>query len=283
MVLLVMGVASQFVFWCTDFIKLLTDRSLYVLRFDNRDAGKSTQLSDFGNPAVVRMMLPEWLSLGEQLVYTLDDLMEDAVSLLRALHISAAHWVGMSMGSMICQLATIHYPQVVKSLTCMMSTTGESNLPSPKLSLQLQFLKKPKSDEREDVVSFHANFLRTVLTPEEISMNLARKPYELSFNRCGVLMSSKGARERHIAAVVRAKPRAEQLRQVRGIPSLVLHGSEDPLVPIIHGYRLAECLHQSRLVVLVGMGHYFTPKHFENVADEVMNTVVRGETSPGGR
>jgi pimeloyl-ACP methyl ester carboxylesterase len=252
LVLLIMGFAAQLLFWPESLCKGLAARGFRVVRFDNRDIGKSSHLSDRGTPNIPELLRQAASGRPLKVAYTLADMAEDAVSLMSALGAECAHFVGASMGGMIAQLIAINHPDRAKSLTSVMSTTGRRNLPPGDPERLTVLTRPPMSLRREDLIE-HGLLIRNALAspafPASEADNRAfveqvvdRAPYDPS----GIA--------RQLAAVIVAAPRNELLKAVR-CPALVLHGDSDPLFPVAAAEDTAASIPGAELVVVPGMSH----------------------------
>ena len=247
--LLIMGLGAQMVMWDERACKGLADRGFRVIRYDNRDVGLSTKFQErCPNPAQLAIDLLQGKSIDPP--YTLDDMAEDAAELLQALGIPSAHVVGASMGGMIAQLLAIHHPHRVLTLTSIMSTTGNPDLPQAKPDVMVLLLQ-PVPAEREAAIEHSLRVWRAIAgTGFEFDEVRMRKVVELSYDRdhdpTGI--------GRQTLAVMTAPSRKDALRSVTK-PTLVVHGDADPLVPIAGGFDTAEAIPGAKMLVIEGMGH----------------------------
>jgi pimeloyl-ACP methyl ester carboxylesterase len=254
-VLLIMGFSGQMVMWPMSFVNGLVDLGFRVIRFDNRDVGLSTHLHDKGVPDIGAAMAARMAGQVHAGAYTLDDMAADAAGLLDALGIARAHIVGASMGGMIAQLFAAHYPAKTLSLTSIMSTTGKPSLTQAKPEIMSVLITPPASDSRADRIAAFLKTFRTIGSPgfpgtdEEMtaiaSAQVDRGPYDPA----GI--------GRQMVAIMTAPARNEILKSVTA-PALVLHGADDPLVPVDGGRDTAESIKGAELVIVPGMGHDFT-------------------------
>jgi pimeloyl-ACP methyl ester carboxylesterase len=248
--LLIMGLGEQMIAWDEDFCRQLAGLGYWAIRFDNRDVGLSTRLEEAGVPNILALM--QALSQGEagQAPYTLGDMADDAVGLLDALGVEAAHVVGISMGGMIAQEMAIHHPERVRTLTSIMSSTGHPDLPPPKPEAQMLLVTPPPTD-REGYLE-HALQTWQVLSGPGFVMDEDRikERAGASFDR-GL---SPAGTARQLAAVITSGSRREALRSVR-VPTLVIHGDADPLVPVECGKDTANAVPGAELMIIEGMGH----------------------------
>ena len=243
--LLVMGLATQMIGWPEDFCGELAERGFRVIRYDNRDVGRSSRLEWEGVPGTVPMML----GLGNP-AYTLSDLAGDAAGLLDALEIDSAHVVGASMGGMIAQTMAIEQPRRVRSLASIMSGTGSRWTRMPRVRA-LGTLLRAAPNDREGFVEHAVKTFRVIGSPEfETDEEMLRKVAGMSFDRGRYPHGIA----RQIHAVTASPSRDRRLRQVRA-PTAVIHGDKDPLVRFAGGKATARAVPDSKLTVVEGMGH----------------------------
>jgi len=262
-ILLVMGLGAQMIWWDRDFCERLADRGYRVIRFDNRDIGGSTKLDDvMPNP---RSVLQKMMK-GERIepAYTLRDMAADAVGLLDGLGIERAHFVGASMGGMIAQRAAIHFPERVTTLTSIMSTTGNRNLP-PAEPEALALLTAPYPDEPDEAIEHRMNVRRTLHGPgspfeEERIRGLALEEAARSTHRTG--------QPRQYLAILVDGDRRELLRKL-SVSTLVIHGDADPLIPYEAGVDTAENVPRARMVTIAGMGHEMPKGAWPRILDAI--------------
>lgn len=265
--LLTQGIGTSLLGFSLDFVNEFVSRGFYVIRYDNRDIGRSTRFDEYPAPSLVRYVIPEWASIGERLPYTLKDVMEDGMGLLTALGIKKAHVFGLSMGGMIAQLMAIHYPERVLSLNILFSHMGGSDAIEPGLFTHVRFLKTPRSSSVADRVDHMVWYI------EFLSQGQYRNNYDelreyiaLGYERDG--MNNELGQPRQITALMRARSRREQLKKVT-CPTLVMHGALDPLIPVENGYALAETIPGAKLVIFPTLGHDFPPQLYGDFAAEM--------------
>jgi len=249
-ILLIIGLGAQLIYWDEEFCGQLAETGLYVIRFDNRDAGLSTKFDEAGVPDVMDIIRK--LMSGQKVTppYTIEDMAADAVGLLDALKIDKAHICGMSMGGMIAQSLAIHYPQRVLSLTSIYSTTGNPHLPQPKPEV-MGLLLTPPPQEREPFIRFNLDLFRALTGPrfgfdEAWVRNLMAREYDRAFYPQGVA--------RQLVAILTQKNRKTALQGVR-VPTLIIHGDADPLVSVEAGRDTAKAVLGAELKIIEGMGH----------------------------
>jgi len=247
---LIMGLASQMIAWDEEFCAALAVRGFRVIRFDNRDIGLSTRLEHLGVPNVAQLLLAHLAGQPTKAAYTLSDMARDVVGLLDALGIDAAHVVGASMGGAIAQTMAIEHPQRMLSLCSIMATSGDPSLPPPTPEA-LQLLMTPMPTDRAGYYRRYvqtANVLRGPGFPldeardlDRAAQNFARGLYPAGVARQMVAIMASGSRK---AALARAR-----------VPTLVIHGDADPLVPVECGIDVADTVPGARCLIIEGMGH----------------------------
>ena len=248
--LLVMGLGAQMIHWRDGFCELLAERDHFVIRFDNRDAGLSEKFGHLGVPDMGT--LAERLLAGEpaDAPYTLDDMAADAFGLLDALGVESAHVCGASMGGMVAQAMALNGERRVRSLTSIMSSTGNPELP-PSTEEAMAAMLSPAATSRDEAIERTLHVSGVIGSPayplpEEEARVRAAEAYDRSFYPEGVA--------RQMAAIVAHGNRRPALERLT-VPALVIHGAEDPLVRLPAAHDTHQALRGSRLLVLDGMGH----------------------------
>lgn len=267
--LLVMGLGAQMTLWTPGFVSELLERGFRVIRFDNRDVGLSTKTD--GNPPDVMALYAQAMA-GQPVdaPYTLSTMAADAVGLLDALDIGAAHIVGASMGGMIAQMIAIEHPDRVLSLTSIMSTTGASDMGQPDPEAMMALLTPPPTD-REGAIASTVETSRIIggsLFDEADARARAAEAYDRCFHPAGAAFQ--------IAAIAATGDRTERLRGVQ-VPTLVIHGREDSLVTLSGGEATAAAVPGADLLVLGQMGHDIPRVYWPQIADAIFGIAVRGE------
>ena len=276
LILLIMGLAAQLIFWPDSLCECLAAKGFRVVRFDNRDIGKSTHLTDLAAPDM-RELLGEAASGRQPRVpYSLSDMADDAVGLMSALGVGRAHIAGASMGGMIDQLVAIDHPDKAKSLVSIMSTTARRNLPPGDPDALAVLARPPRSSSREDLIENGILVRHALASPgfpqseADIRDFLERVVDRAPYDPNGIA--------RQWAAVIAAPPRNELLKAVR-CPALVLHGDSDPLFPVATAKDTAENIAGAELVVVPGMGHGFpeslVPICLKHIGDFVLKVEGR--------
>ena len=253
-ILLIMGLGMQLIAWPEPFCRELAAHGFQVIRYDNRDTGFSTKFEAAKTPSVPALMIRSLLRLPIRVPYTIRDMANDAVGLLDALGIPSAHVVGASMGGMIAQNLAAACSEHVRSLTSIMSTSGHRSIPGadPLVSRHL-FLSTPKRPDREAVIAHRARTIELIGSPAyPIDEETRREMAAFSFDRCYY----PAGFARHVGAIVHDGDRRDRLRDI-STPTLVIHGREDPLVPLAGGIDTAKHIPGARLEVIEGMGHNF--------------------------
>ena len=272
-VLLISGLGTQMIRWSESFCQLLANQGYRVIRFDNRDAGLSTHFDNALMPDF--SAIADAVSRGEtpNVPYTLFDMAKDAVGLLDALKIKRAHVVGRSMGGMIAQLLASEHAGRVLSLVSMMSSTGNRDLPqaSPEV---MAAMTSPTPHPLKDEKGYLAH---CVAFSQVISGR--GYPFDESAQRDQAFAEVKRAYNpsgfwRHIAAIAATGDLRSRLVNISA-PTLVLHGSHDPLVPPEAGKDTAANIKAAELLIVDGMGHDFPPSLFGFVADVIADNARR--------
>jgi pimeloyl-ACP methyl ester carboxylesterase len=248
--LLVMGLGAQMIQWRAEFCEQLAGAGHFVIRFDNRDSGLSEKFGHLGVPNLGELM--SQVRQGEPLnaPYTLDDLAADALGVLDELNIAQAHICGASMGGMIVQAMAINAPERIKSLTSIMSTTGNPELP-PSREQAMAALLSPAATNREEAIirSYSVNQVigsPGFRAPEQDIKERAAEAYDRNFYPEGVT--------RQMAAITAHGSRKAALQSL-SVPALVIHGKDDPLVTVEGGVDTHHALQGSLLHLIEGMGH----------------------------
>jgi pimeloyl-ACP methyl ester carboxylesterase len=244
-VLLVMGLATQMIAWHDDFCEELAGRGFHVVRFDNRDIGRSTHM-DFSPPSTREMLRRRVRP--EQ--YTLSDMAEDARGLLRELGLEPAHVVGASMGGMISQVLAAEHPEAVRSLTSIMSSTGNRWRGQPAPSIYKYLLRPPPTD-RDGYIERAAEIFGVIgSTAFERDEAYIRERAAHSFDR-GYDVRGGG---RQLGAIIASGDRTKMLHSI-SVPSLVVHGTVDKMIRPSGGRATARAIPGAELIMIEGMGH----------------------------
>jgi pimeloyl-ACP methyl ester carboxylesterase len=248
--LLLMGLGCQMVLWSPEFCQRIADLGYQVVRFDHRDLGQSSRLSHLRAPKLLPLLVKSQLRLPVSIPYTLRDMATDAIGLLDAIGVESAHWVGASMGGMIAQHAAIMAPHRLKSLCLWMTSPQRYPMPPPKIRVMRNLLRKPNGERAHDIELGVAR-LRSLSGgwlpfDEALTTGLVTQSVDRGGDPLGFL--------RQLAAVVTAPSRVKELSQLK-IPTLVIHGKRDPMIPVSHAYDLAKIIPEARLEVFDDLGH----------------------------
>lgn len=262
--LLVAGNGAQIYFWDVEFCELLVKKGYFVIRFDNRDAGLSTKFEEAGIPDFPAAIKALMEGNPVESAYSLDDMADDAVGLLNALGIEKAHICGASMGGMIAQVIAYRHPKHVLSLTSIMSTTGNPDLPQAKPETIAAVLA-PTPAEREEYVEHMMNVWRKIWSPgfpfeETRARTFIEKSYDRSYY-------PQGAVRQNIALLANGD-RRESLSTI-AVPTLVIHGADDPLIPVEGGKDAARVIPKARVLIINGMGHDLPKGVWAEIADAI--------------
>ncbi len=264
--LLVMGLGAQLTLWPIELVDALVARGYYVIRHDNRDIGLSQKFSQHGVPNFKRVALMQMFGLKPRTPYTLADMAADAAGLLDALGIAKAHVVGASMGGMIVQLMGINHPDKLLSITSIMSTTGNRRVPPAKPEAMKALLNRaPAGATLDQVMPIGLHVSRAIGSPgypaseDRLRANITRD-YTRSYFPEGAA--------RQISAIVADGDRRKRLKAVKA-PTLVIHGVDDPLVPVEGGRDTAAHIPGAKLLEVPGMGHDLPLELVDQIADAI--------------
>ncbi|CAN5493922.1 alpha/beta hydrolase [soil metagenome] len=268
--LLVMGLGAQSTAWEDEFCQGLADRGFRVIRFDNRDTGLSTKI-DHPRFDVLATCLAAASGDDVAVPYLLTDMAADAVGLLDALGLDAAHMVGASMGGMIAQTIAIEHPHRVLSLTSIMSTTGDADVGQPTADAMAVLTAKPATD-RAGAIEQGVLATQVIAGPEHFDAGRARQRAEAAYDRCN---HPRGIGHQ-LVAILASGSRTEALRRLT-VPTLVIHGDLDPLITPTGGERTAEAVPGAELLVIEGMGHDLPPALWPQIIEAI--TAVAGRAA----
>jgi pimeloyl-ACP methyl ester carboxylesterase len=263
-VLLIMGIGAQMILWPDGFVDTLLARGLRVIRFDNRDVGKSTWLDHLGVPSLSGMTAKAMMGMKVKAPYTLWDMALDTVGLLDGLEIDRAHAVGASMGGMVAQCLAIRHPERLHSLTSIMSTTGSRKLFRPKPKA-VSALLGTRPTSREGAQDYFVTFSQAMAgtgypVDEAVARDIAGRAYDRGNHPAGF--------QRQWAAILASGSRRRLLADVK-TPTLVMHGSDDPLLIPEGGRATARAIPGARLEIIEGMGHSLPAGVWDRIADGI--------------
>ena len=251
-ILLIMGLGTQMIAWPDAFCLTLAQRGFRVVRFDNRDIGLSTKIENAALVDLVAAFSRAMAGKPVEAPYTLDDMAADAIGLMNVLRVNRAHLVGASMGGMIAQIVAAKYADRARSLTSIMSSSGDPGLPPGKPEAISALLSpRPASTDRETIIREGVRVLSAIGSPGFPTSDAElRAKVERSADRS---YYPPGA-GRHLLAVLASGSRVELLKKI-SMPTLVIHGADDPLVPVEAGEDTARHIPGARLKIIPGMGH----------------------------
>ena len=261
---LIMGLGAQMILWDDDFCRQLAARGFRVIRFDNRDIGKSQKMTGGKRLTIFELLKLRFLKIPVAASYKLRDMAEDTTGLMDALQIKSAHLVGASMGGMIAQEVAITFPERVRSLTSVMSTTGNPKVPPPTREAAAMLMAPPPTTRDEYFERFAKTWkvLRVGSFPEDEKRDRSRaeRCYERGLSPEGV--------GRQLRAILASGSRKERLRAVKA-PTLVIHGTVDPLVRPEGGKDTAASIPGSKLLMVEGMGHALPIPMWPQIIDAI--------------
>lgn len=261
---LVMGFGAQMIHWDARFCELLGSRGFRVVRFDNRDVGQSSWLDSMPAPSAMSIMSARLAGQTVRVPYSLGDMAADTLGLMDFLGMKAAHVVGASMGGMIAQEMAIAHPDRVLSLTSVMSSTGDPSLPKPKPEV-MAVMMRPAQTGRDAYIEATKVLLGALRSPQEVADAQADAEFAaLAFDR-GV---NPEGRARQFAALMVSGNRKSALSALR-VPTLVIHGVDDPLIPLPAGEDTAATIPGARLVAIEGMGHSLPEAAWPRIVDAI--------------
>ncbi|MPZ89414.1 MAG: alpha/beta fold hydrolase [Nitriliruptorales bacterium] len=271
-ILLIMGLGVPLLGWEEDLCHQLACSGHLVIRFDNRDVGLSTHLHDAGASDPLAVASGDTATAA----YLIDDMADDTSGLIEALGLEAAHLVGVSMGGMIAQAATIRHPARVRSLTSIMSTTGDRSVGQPTQEA-LVVLMQPLAVTREEGAERAVESFRVLGSPgfppdEESVRSRALRSFDRAYDPAGV--------SRQLAAILASADRTPGLREVRA-PALVIHGDSDPLIDVSGGRATAAAIPGAELEIIEGMGHDLPRGAWNRMIDRISEIIQRGELIEG--
>jgi pimeloyl-ACP methyl ester carboxylesterase len=266
-VILMMGIGAQLIAWPDGLCNALIARGLQLVRFDNRDAGLSTHVTDAPAPNLPAALAGDYASAA----YTLSDLAADCVGLLDALGFASAHLVGASMGGFVAQTVAIEHPARVRSLTSMMATTGDPKVGRAHPDVLREFGRGGAATTRDAVIQRNVDIARIVGSPgypadEHAVAERAGRAFDRAFDPIGMA--------RQAVAIVASGDRTAKLRELR-VPALVIHGADDKMCDVSGGRATAAAIPGAELMVIDGMGHDLPAALWPRLADAIAAHVLR--------
>ena len=270
--LLVHGLGTQMIAWPEAFVQRFVDAGMYVVRFDNRDIGRSWRAKGVRPPKAWQLLTGRISDEN----YTLTDMTRDTAGLIDALGLEPVHVVGASMGGMIAQTLAAQYPERVASLTSMISTTGARGKGRPTPSTMRLLLSAPPNDEElvaERAVRMYRHVgSRGYPFDEESVRDVARRSYRRGFHPAGT--------GRQLGAIIKSGDRTKEIARITA-PTLVIHGDHDPLVNPSGGRATARAIPGARLETIVGMGHDLPAGAFDQISGLILEHVAKASAVEG--
>lgn len=272
--ILIMGLGAQLTVWPQALIESLCAQGFRVIRFDNRDTGLSSKLDEHGNPSLVALLLRKKLRLPLKAPYQLQDMALDVIHLMDSLQIPKAHIMGASMGGMIAQILALQHKKRVISLTSIMSSTGITRPALRDFRILWHLSKKrPAADNLDAAIRYTVKLNQLIGSPdypldEQVLHDNIRRNLQRAYHPQGVA--------RQLAAITASDNRQAELNKIK-VPSLIIHGSADPLIPLHAGIHTARHIHKARLEVLPGMGHNLPPQLIPQLVKLISKHVKKAE------
>ena len=269
-VFLMMGAGAQMIAWPDAFCLELGSLGLHLIRFDNRDTGRSTHFNNAPVPDFSAVQSGDFSTVP----YTLSDMASDTVGLMDSLGFDSVHLVGASMGGMIAQTVAIEYPERVRSLTSMMSTTGNPSVGQPDYAA-LADLGAPPNNDRNGYIDWQVRSLKAIGSPkypvdEKFAADNAGRSWDRDHDPLGML--------RQAVAVIKSGDRTEKLRALQ-TPTLVIHGDSDKMIDVSGGRATAEAIPGAKLIIYEGMGHGLPKPLWSEMAKQIANHIHEAESA----
>ena len=267
-IVLIMGLGTQMIAWSDPFCDALAAGGYRVVRYDNRDIGLSTKFDRGRSVNIKWSFLKALLGLKVDAPYSLEDMAGDGVGLMNVLGLQDAHIVGASMGGMIAQIIAAKYPQRTRSLVSIMSSSGARDLPqATREARNVLLARRPDSREREKIIAQMMNVYRVIGSPGyPMSDEILRPRIEASIDR-SYYPAGFG---RQMLAILADGSRVDRLRTIKA-PTLVIHGADDPLVPVECGRHTAASIPGAKLSIVPGMGHDLPPGLVETLSSLILD------------
>ncbi|MCG7563008.1 alpha/beta hydrolase [Pseudoalteromonas sp. McH1-42] len=273
-IILIMGLGAQMTVWPDELYFGLVDRGFRVIRFDNRDTGLSSHLDEHGTPNLFKTWLRRKVPFGKQAPYSLEDMADDVLALMKALKIKKAHLVGASMGGMIAQILAAKQRKKVLSLTSIMSNANNQLISGKSLGVLLKLARlTPRNNSPQAAISYNVRLNQLIGSPayprdeqtlrEQATMHISRAHNPAGFKRQLAAITASGDR-RHLLTRIKA-------------PTLVIHGTHDPIFPLTAGQQTAAEIRKARLKIVEGLGHDFPPMLMGKMAKWIAKHVKKAE------
>jgi len=278
-IILIMGLGTQLIAWPMEFCQGLVNCGYRVIRFDSRDVGLSTKFESGGVPDPRSVLLRRLLHLPRKVPYTLEDMAQDAVGLMDALQIDRAHIVGASLGGMIAQLLASGHSSRVSTMTCIMSSPG-APMPwdSTPEARRVLMARAPANATPEDLIRMRMRTYKVIAGPNQsmtdtLLLEMARRSVERS-------MDSEGSRRQFAAALATGSLKAN-MRDIH-VPTLIIHGKDDPLISPRRSQQLHRGIAGSKLIILDGMGHALPTALLPQMVEAIAANCARKTQSDSG-
>jgi len=277
--LLIMGLGMQLIAWPQELVDALVARGFRVIRMDNRDIGLSQGFDHLGTPSMVSTMLRYTFRMAVPSPYRLADMAEDARGVLDALGIARAHVCGASMGGMIAQHLAATHPDRVSSLVLIMTTSGARGLPQASPAVRRALISRPPAYDVDAIVAHVERVLHVIGSPgyRPADPALQRSRLEASVRRSWHPQGTA----RQLTAIVADGDRSPMLARITA-PTRVLHGQDDPLVPVPSAHDLADKIAGSQIDIIPGMGHDLPLQLMPRIATSVAANAARRPAAPQG-
>jgi pimeloyl-ACP methyl ester carboxylesterase len=274
-VLLIMGLGMQLTAWPAAFVQALVDAGFRVVRFDNRDIGLSQHFDELGLPNLLWESMKHRFGLPVRAPYSIRAMAQDSLGVLDALRIARAHVVGASMGGMIAQRVALAAPDRVLTLTSIMSSSGARYLPGPKPQVLAALMSRPHGRTEAALADHGVKIWKLIGSPAF--------PTDAAVLRAQVIAANRrsfhpAGTMRQMAAVAADRRRADELPRIEA-PTLVVHGRDDPMVPVVCGNDTARRIGGARLVTIPGMGHDLPPPVVARILDALLPH-LKGTSAP---
>jgi pimeloyl-ACP methyl ester carboxylesterase len=266
--LLIIGLGSQLIHWQDEFCQQIADNGFYVIRYDNRDSGLSTKFEGLSSEEIMEKIMALFSGQKVSVPYTIEDMSKDSVGLLDEMKIKKAHICGMSMGGYIAQTFAINNPSRTISLTSIYSHCGNRSefLPSQEA---MEAMMKPIPKDRDEFIEYMVDFFNLIYGSglpfdEEFHKRIAAQAFDRSF-------CPEGSGRQYLAIMVQ-RDRTDDLRKLI-VPSLVIHGDEDSLVPLAGGKATSEAIPNAEFMLVKGMGHVIP--NLDAYWDDIKDAMIR--------
>lgn len=263
------GLGSQMMFWSDTLLKRFMDAGFFVIRFDNRDTGLSSKIRIEGLPKLntLKMMMKVQAGLSnrhEPVAYTLTDMAEDVARLIKTLNLGKVNLVGASMGGMIAQIVAARYPNYIKNLVLLFTSSNRAFLRPPNPKQFMTFIRRPESHSERDMVRHSVWFMTAVGSPGHLDIKgtraIAEKRYQRCFHPLGVAQQ--------LNAILASGSILRFTKQIKA-RTLILHGNKDGLIAPSHGKFLAKVIPDATFRLIDGMGHDLPPYYYSHLVSVI--------------